>query len=59
MKYGIEVNVQKNHITTFSKPTLHIRAMRFKIMLCGRPHWGAGFKEFRNDLRITWKKSSE
>lgn len=37
MKYGIEVNVQKNHITTFSKPTLHFRAMRFKIMLCGRP----------------------
>lgn len=41
MKYGIEVNVQKNHITTFSKPTLHFRAMRFKIMLCGRPHRGA------------------
>ena len=28
-------------------------------MLCGRPHWGAEFKEFRNDLRITWKNSSE
>ena len=41
MKYGIEVNVQKNHITTFPKPTLHFRVMRFKIMLCGRPHWGA------------------
>ena len=37
MKYGIEVNVQKNHITTFSKPTLHFRAMWFKIMLRGRP----------------------
>lgn len=35
MKHGIEVNVQINHITTFSKPTLHFRAMRFKIMLCG------------------------
>lgn len=36
MKHGIEVNVQINHITTFSKPTLHFRAMRFKIMLDGQ-----------------------
>lgn len=44
MKYGIEVNVQKNHITTFSKPTLHFRAMWFKIMLWRQAHWPA-FRE--------------
>ena len=51
MKHGIEVNVQINHITTFSKPTLHFRAMRFKIMLCGRPHWGAKEKKGRTGVK--------
>lgn len=37
MKYGIEVNVQKNHIATFPKPTLHFRVMRFIIMLYTPP----------------------
>ena len=41
MKYGIEVNVQKNHITKLQSGCRGQAAPPFKQLLCGRPHWGA------------------